>query len=185
MSEPIKLKLAGEKHTLTVKRVRLLPFGNDPEIEYEGTDGSKVWVPQKSSDRQLARLNLTEETVVGRRITIKRDANSTKGRPPFWGIYLEDGESGAKNGNGSGPASAGKAGASTSGGAVASSLPPQPPAPSPAKDQGASGYKLYRQITEKVLADIVPLYAEHGVTPDASAVHSIVATLYISAQKGH
>lgn len=169
MSEPIKLKNAGEKHTLTVRRVRLLPFGNDPEIEYEGTDGSKVWVPQKSSDRQLARLNLTEETVVGCTITIKRDPNSTKGRPPFWGIYLEEGGNG---GAGAAPPGGGNGQPST--------------AERPASTAPLSGHKLYESITDYVLTKIAPRYQDAGIGLSPEATAAIVATLYIQASKnGH
>lgn len=185
MSEPIKLKAAGDKHTMDVASCAELPFGKYKEYEFVGRDGSVVRVPKAATERQFMRVGLTDKSVVGRRVTLKRDESGDPAKP-YWGIYLEDGGTG-------GPSNDGAAGGPTSGrGAVAAgegSGPKSPPATAHApqngeKMPGASGYKLYRQITEKVLADIVPLYVGSGIQPDATAVHSIVATLFIAANNG-
>lgn len=178
MSEPIKLKLAGEKHTLDVARCRLLPFGNDPEIEYEGRDGSKVWVPQASSDRQLARLNLTMESVVGRRVTIKRDANSVKGRPPFWGIYLED-----ANGTGGAQSAPRQAGATSAAKETSQTVTaPSAPAPSGHEEKAST---LYARVTAYVLGTIAPMYAKAGIPMSDQGVARCVNTLFINANGRH
>jgi hypothetical protein len=179
VSDPIKLKAEGDRHAMKVARCRKLPFGKRPELEFEGEDGSKVWMPEPSALRQLGNLSLTVDSVVGRRITIKRDPNKTDATKPYWGIYLEDGESGAKV-NGSGPASAGKAGASTSGGGVATALPTQPPT-QPAKPEKDSA--LYLRMTEFVLTDVKNLYETHGYQMPAEVAAACVQTLYIQAKR--
>src|SRR3990167_2019 len=98
MSEPIKLKAEGDRHTMDVASCKKLDFGDYPEYEFTGKDGSVVRVPESSTHRQLDRLTLTSQTVVGQRITFKRDKNAKIPSKPFWGIYLEEG--GAGNGTG-------------------------------------------------------------------------------------
>jgi hypothetical protein len=170
MSDPIKLKAAGEKHTLDVTACRQLPFGERPEIEFVGRDGSKVWVPKSSSDRQLARLELTMDSVVGHRLTIKRDPNGNK--VPFWGFYLEE------NGNGTGGGAHPRPAATTQ--------PAAPPAPAAAVEQTDKGSALYVKITAWVLKEIVPLYQKAGVPVTQEATAACVHTLYINASKnGH
>lgn len=172
MSEPIKLKNVGEKHTMEVASCAKLTFGRYPEYEFTGGDGSVVRVPEAATLKQLGRLDLTPASVVGHRITIKRDKNTQDPSKPFWGLYLEEG-------NGSGPVSAGKAGAPTSGGSVATPLPHQPPAPSPSKPS-----ELYEKVTDYVLATIVPKMKAAGVPVTHEGTSAQIATLFIAANNG-
>lgn len=175
MSEPILLKNAGDKHVMDVASCGLLPFGKYKEYEFVGRDGSRVRVPQQSAERQLVRLGLTPEAIVGRRVTLKRDP-STDPAKPFWGIYLEDGEY-AQSGYGNGGPS--------NGGTAATTQPAATPKPEPVKPK-VSGHELYEKITDYVLATIKPKYDKAGIGLSPEATAAICATLYIGAQKnGH
>lgn len=168
MSEPLKLKNPGESVTIVVKSCTKLTFGQYPEFEFVGRDGSKVRVPEVSALRQLGNLELTPESIVGRRVTIKRDANAKQPAKPYWGIYLEG--SGAK-----------VTGGAANGAAVGTTQPPAAPAPAaPAKPEKDSA--LYLRMTEFVLTDVRNLYETHGYEMPADVAAAITATLYINAK---
>lgn len=87
----IKLKSAGESCTLTVTACAPATAGQYPGILFEGdADGARVGVemPPSSAQRQLDRLNLDSESVVGKTITISRDENPSNPARPYWGITL-------------------------------------------------------------------------------------------------
>lgn len=193
--EPIKLKNAGDKHTMDVQFCRKLPFGDFPEFEFQGRDGSVVRVPESSTLRQFERLAVNEESIVGRRVTIKRDKNAKQPSKPYWGIYLEDGAE--SSGGTGGAASAAKPGTGTL--PTHTTTGTTQPRPATQKDverifdaepvgeaKKPTGYALYRQITEKVLADIIPIYEKNGIQFDGADVAAICATLFIQASRnGH
>lgn len=174
MSDPIILKNAGDKHTMDVASCGELPFGRYKEYEFVGRDGSKVRVPKVSAERQLGRLSLTAESVVGRRVTIKRDPNAADPTKNFWGLYLE--ESGA-NGNGTSGASNGAtaAGGQQAAREVTPAATTQP-APPPREKRSA----IYLAQTQWVLDKIVPLYEAKKISVNANDVHAMVAVLFIA-----
>lgn len=176
MSEPIKLKNAGDKHTMDVASCAKLAFGDYPEYEFVGRDGSKVRVPEVSAKRQLERLELTADSIVGRRVTIKRDPNSKNAAKPFWGLYLEDG---AKS-NGSGAANAATPGSPTSG--AVSQPPHSSPAPTQASDEKEKLNKVYGRCLDHVLAVEVPKLKAAGVTVTHEGVSAMTSTLFIAAR---
>lgn len=71
----------------------------------------------------------------------------------------------------------------------AKTAPPSRPAAPPSQQtppaEPERGRALYKSITQWVLAEIVPLYAagQSGGRPDAQAIASMVATLYIQANR--
>jgi hypothetical protein len=93
MSDPIivPLKTAGDSLTMAVTHCAPSTVGNYPEIEFVGTDGPRevmVRMPKTSAERQFTRLSLTQQSVVGKIITISRDPNKMDASKPFWGISL-------------------------------------------------------------------------------------------------
>lgn len=95
----IKLKSAGESCTLTVTACAPATSGQYPGILFEGdSDGTRVGVemPPSSAQRQLDRLNLDSESVVGKTITISRDENKANPAKPYWGITLSGAKPAAK-----------------------------------------------------------------------------------------
>jgi hypothetical protein len=178
-TEPIKLKAVGEKHTLDVVRCRKLPFGKRPELEFEGKDGSLVWMPEPSALRQLGRCELTVESVVGKRITIKREKSDDPAKP-YWGIYLEDGAEPSKGGASNGAAATTQPAATTQARPVTRQQVEQAFDAEPVEKEKASA--IYKRMTEWVLSDIVPLYANKGIPLDMQAIASITATLFINTQ---
>lgn len=176
MSDPIKLTKEGDRHTMTVASCTKLGFGDYPEYEFVGRDGSKVRVPESSTLRQLGRLDLTAESVAGRRVTIKRDKNAKQPNKPFWGIYLEDGEAEPSGGTG-GAAVAARESAPTTGTHTTTA-----PTTQPDPEKGAA---LYAKITDYVLAHIVPRYQKAGIQVTHEGTAATVATLYIAANGRH
>jgi hypothetical protein len=177
MSEPIKLKAAGDKHAMQVATAAKLTFGQYPEIEFVGRDGSVVRVPEVSAMRQLGNLSLTLDGIVGKRITIKRDPNAKQPAKPYWGIYLEDG-----NGNGSGGASAPAAGASTSD-RVSQPTSPQPPTQAaPTTGAKEKDSALYLRMAKFALTDVRKLYEGEAMDFPPEVAASITATLFINAK---
>lgn len=178
-AEPIKLKNEGDRHTMTVADCQKLTFGRYPEYEFTGTDGSVVRVPESATLKQLGRLDRTAQTIVGCRITIKRDKNSSDASKPYWGLYLEEG-SGA-NGTG-GAASA----ATVAVGNAPERMRTATTTPTPASPEKPKGYALYKQITAQVLKDMPAQYAAAGIPLTSDATAAIIATVFIAAERnGH
>lgn len=92
--EILSLKQAGDSVTLRVQSCGPLSIGKYPEVEIVGMDGNRlcaVRIPQKSVDRQFARIDLTYPSAVGKTLTISRDPNTSDPSKPFWGISLAKG----------------------------------------------------------------------------------------------
>lgn len=89
--ELIVLKQPGQSLTLNVMSCVQVPVGRFPEMEFTGTDGSRlvaVRVPKASADRQLARIDLTYQATVGKTLTFSRDPNPGDASKPYWGVSL-------------------------------------------------------------------------------------------------
>ncbi len=91
-AEQVLLKKAGDTLTLNVMACAQVPVGKYPEIEFTGIDAARrlvyVRVNKQSVDRQLTRLELTQQTVVGRVLIFTRDPNPADVNKPYWGINL-------------------------------------------------------------------------------------------------
>lgn len=81
----IKLKEAGESHTMTVTACESVKGQYGEQMKFDG-DGDTIYLPQDSAERQLTRLGLDAETVVGEHLTFSRSPNPKKGAAPFWDI---------------------------------------------------------------------------------------------------
>lgn len=65
-------KLADGPITLTVVGVSQVEGNYGPQLRLSGEDGTDVYVNELPAQKQLARLNLTAETVVGRTIHLEQ-----------------------------------------------------------------------------------------------------------------
>ncbi len=86
----LKLKEAGESHTMTIKACEEAKGQYGEQVKFDGTDGNTLFLPKDSADRQLGRIPLTYEEAVGLTLTFSRDPNPKKGSSPYWGIKLAD-----------------------------------------------------------------------------------------------
>lgn len=82
----LKLKEAGESHTMTVTGCEQVKGQYGEQVKFDGDDGNTIFLPLESATRQLDRIGLDAETAVGERLTFSRDANPKKGSSPYWGI---------------------------------------------------------------------------------------------------
>jgi hypothetical protein len=81
----IKIAEEGQSHTMTVTECEAVQGQYGEQVKF--SDGADtIYLPKDSADRQLGRLTLDYETVVGATITFSRDHNPKKGAKPFWGI---------------------------------------------------------------------------------------------------
>lgn len=90
-AEQVQLKKAGDMLTLNVMACAQVPVGKYPEIEFTGVSANRlvaVRVNKQSVDRQLTRLELTQQTVVGKVLIFTRDPNPADVNKPYWGINL-------------------------------------------------------------------------------------------------
>lgn len=92
--ETVKLTTVGATLTMHVQSCKDSTTGQYPDVEYIGTDVEgrlvRVNVPKVSSERQLGRIGLTNETAVGKTLTFSRDPNAKIPSKPFWGISVDN-----------------------------------------------------------------------------------------------
>lgn len=176
----IELKQAGQEAILTVRKCGLASVGKYPEVEFSGPDDrgepAMIAVNQKSTDRQLTRINLTYQSCVGQTLRFSRSASDDPAKP-YWNIDLL-GEADGVDQPYTKPAM-------TSG----SSGPPEDDTPHPA-DRAPQGQPvassppqsddLYLRLTVDTLAKILPLYVKVGVQPTAGEIGAMVATRFIA-----
>lgn len=99
MSEPEKVKLTTAGDTLTLQVMKCAPaaVGNFPGIEFTGITTDKrlvvLEVPKASTDRQLARLEVSYQECVGRTLIFTRDPNPGQPSKAYWGINFGEGQS--------------------------------------------------------------------------------------------
>lgn len=174
----IALKNVGEWVTIGIASAEQVPVGRFPEYSFIGVDGDEqhvdLRVPKASADKQLARLNLTLADTVGAILKFSRGENKTDASKPYWNIDV------VAQGNGT---SGGRTSAVSGNTQPAA---PTPPAPAKPVEEREKGSAIYKRVTQFVLDDILPLYRKAGVTPTATDIHAMVATVYIAATKnGH
>jgi hypothetical protein len=133
MSDPIviPLKVAGDSLTMAVTHCAPSTRGKYPGVEFIGTDGPRevmVEMPKVSADRQLGRLSLSMQTVVGKIITISRGANADDATKPYWNVAVV--------GNGAPPKTNG----------AASVQQPEPPPPDDEPEEATSRSAKLRAV---------------------------------------
>ena len=94
----LKLKAAGESHTMTIKGCEVAKGQYGEQVKFDGTDGNTLYLPKESADRQLARCGFIVEddegsrvdygAVEGNALTFSRDPNPKPGSSPFWSIAV-------------------------------------------------------------------------------------------------
>jgi hypothetical protein len=158
-------KLATGPITLTPTSVDVLPSNFDPEqMQVAFTDSVadvRVYVNELTAMKQLARLNLTLETVIGQTIhleQVKKDGRT------YTNMSLVNGDS---------PKAAA---AGTAGTAAAAPAAPRP------VDWVALA-TMYRECVDIAMATLGTKAEEAGIPIDASAIQAAAATLFIRASR--
>ena len=158
-------KLATGPITLTPTAVDVLPSNFDPEqMQVAFTDAAadvRVYVNELTAMKQLARLNLTLETVIGQTIhmeQVKKDGMT------YTNFSLANGDS---------PKAAA---AGTAGTAAAAPAAPRP------VDWVALA-TMYSECVAIAMATLGTKCEEAGIPIDASAIQAAAATLFIRASR--
>jgi len=157
-------KLATGPITLTPTAVDVLPSNFDPEqMQVAFTDAAadvRVYVNELTAMKQLARLNLTLETVIGQTIhleQVKKDGRT------YTNMSLVNGDS---------PKAAPKAAA-----AAAAAAPQKAPIDLPALTA------LYGECVDAAMATLGVKLESAGVPFDGATIQSAAATLFIKATR--
>lgn len=173
----VKLKNVGDSATFIV--VRCAPgTGKYPDVEFEDDKGNVYPVPKSAADRQLERLGLTDDGIVGRIITISRSENRQDASKPYWNIEAN----GAAKAKGTGGV---PNGAASGGGQPANTRQSTSESHTPGTAQASASEKpsaLYEKVTDFVLDKIVPRYEAAGIPVTDRGVAAMVATVYIAAR---
>jgi len=161
-------KLATGPITLTPTAVDVLPSNFDPEqMQVAFTDSVadvRVYVNELTAMKQLARLNLTLETVIGQTIhleQVKKDGRT------YTNMSLANGDS---------PKAAAAGTAGTAGTAAAAPAAPRP------VDWVALA-TMYSECVAIAMATLGTKAEEAGLPIDASAIQAAAATLFIRASR--
>lgn len=152
-------KLATGPITLTVTAVEQSEGNFGPQVRFDGASGDCVFISEMSAVRQLARLNLTMESVVGQTIhfeQIKKDGKT------FVNMNLSSG--------GATPAATPAAGVAR---AIAATHA------MPFEDIVA----LYARCVDAAFSTFGLKCEEAGVAIDATALQASAATLFIKATR--
>lgn len=152
-------KLADGPITLTVVGVSKVEGNYGPQLRLSGEDGTDVYINELPAQKQLARLNLTDETVVGRTIHLEQ---VKKNGTTFTNMSL---------------ASAGAAAGSAPRAAAAPAAAPAP------KMTVAEVAAVYAQCVDAAIATFGAKMEEAGVTITAEAMQSAAATIFIRAMR--
>ena len=155
-------KLADGPIVMTVVQVTPLPSNFNPEqmqLKLTGEDGTDVYVNEATAVKQLARINLTPETVIGQTIHLEqvvkngtRYTNISKANP-------------------------GMAGAAPR---VTPSAAAVPPAPKMTVSDVAG---IYNDCVDQAIATLGTKCEAAGIPIDASAIQAAAATLFIRVMR--
>lgn len=154
-------KLATGPVTLTITRCSQVEGNFGPQTVFDGDNDTSVFVSEMTAMRQLARLGLTPETVVGATLRfeqIKKDGKT------FTNIDFASGEPGAA------PAPR----------ASASAAPAYTPAP---KMSVAELGGIYAECVSQAMVTLGAKCEEAGIPIDAAAIQAAAATLFIKATR--
>lgn len=146
-------KLAEGPITLTVIGVENVQGNFGPQVKLTGDDGTDVYINELSAQKQLARLNLTTESVVGKTIHMEQ---VKKNGSTFTNIAL--------------------AGAGTPAPRAAVA------APAP-KQTVAELAGVYSECVGYALATLGAKCEDAGIPVDASAIQAAAATLFIKVTR--
>lgn len=150
-------KLATGPITLTVTAVEQSEGNFGPQVRFDGASGDCVFISEMSAARQLARLNLTMESVVGKTIhfeQIKKDGKT------FVNMSL------------------------SSGGATPAASPSAAPAYTAAPKQTIAELAgIYSECVSFAMATLGAKCEEAGIPIDAAAIQSAAATLFIKGTR--
>jgi hypothetical protein len=150
-------KLATGPITLTIVSVEATEGNFGPQVCFTGDEGTSVYISELSATKQIARLNLTMEDVVGQTLffeQIKKDGKT------YTNIALAGAATLAKT-------------------AAAVSAPAAPKAP---VDLAALAV-LYAECVDIAMATLGMKCEAAGVPYDAAALQSAAATIFIKATR--
>lgn len=168
MAEKLSLENAGDNATFTITTCRTVNTKYGDRIVFAGTDdnGSEVetpLIPDKTALRQLERIGLTTETVVGERLTFSR-AHNPSGKP-YWNLDPVSPTAPASKRLSPPPAQ----------GAPASSHAVKPALINPDQMQAA-----YLTLWDRMAQGLSVSAATHKIPITADAVQAATATLWIA-----
>lgn len=148
-------KLADGPIAITVIKAESVEGKFGAQIRFSGDDGTDVYVNELPAQKQLARLNLTVESVVGKTIHLEQ---VKKNGTTFTNMSLA-----------SAPSAGGESRV-----AVAA------PAPKMGLDELAA---LYGQCVDHALGQLLRRCEEAGISVDAATIQAAAATLFIKATR--
>lgn len=150
-------KLAEGPITITVAQVETVQGNFGPQVKFTAEDGTSVYVNELPASKQLARLNLTMDDVVGKAIHLEQ---VKKNGTTFTNIAL--------------------AGAGMTDSPRAAAAPTSPAAP---KQTIAELAGIYSECVSYAMATLGVKCEEAGIPVDAAAIQSAAATLFIKATR--
>lgn len=187
----VRLKEPGEKVTLRVAKVKFNANAEYPDYTFEGADvatGEPLWVnvPKAATERQVERLGYERpDELVGKVVTLKREANAKQPTKPYWAVYLEHPEDGGPMPD--------EPGFAEHEARARRQTPPSTPAQAPARPTPANGTaaqttedrldRRYLRVTTFVLDQVLPEYRKREIPVDASAIAAMTATLFIQTNR--
>lgn len=151
-------KLAAGPITLTIASIAETEGQFGPQVRFSGANGIDVYVNKAPTERGLARLNLTMETVVGQTI---RFAQVKKDGKTFTNLDL---------------AAPGTDGIE----APAASVPAAAPAPKRSVEELSS---LYGECVGVAMSQLAARLDDAGIAYDGAVIASAAATVFIQANK--
>lgn len=152
-------KLAEGPITLTVMSVELSEGNYGPQYRFTGEDGTAVFVSESSATKQLGRIGLTVESVVGKTIFLEQvQKNGTR----YTNIALSTPGAAAARPAASAPAAAAA------------------PAPRRSVEELAA---IYQQCVDQAMITIGNRLMDSATPFDGAVIQSAAATLFIAATR--
>lgn len=158
-------KLAEGPITMTVAAIQEVEGNFGTQYKLTSTDGVDVYVNVKSFERQLTRLSLDTESVVGETIRmeqVKKDGTT------FTNVYKAN------------PADVGVSAPASAGGAAAPRTASSSPAKALTVGEAAS---LYKEAVMATYGTLAGACEELGVPVTADALQAAAATVFIAANR--
>jgi hypothetical protein len=165
MAERIQLKDPGSELVMYVSGCKAEVVEKNDYFLF-GDGKKELLVPQSSVHAQLERLGIASaQFLIGKHVRFGRSMKMSRANKPYWDIDWAKG-----NGSGAEPISGGegKAGNSVS-----------PPLADSAKKPTMR--EAYKQLTQWVIDEIAPIYAEDQWSMTAADIAACTATLFIQA----
>ena len=154
-------KLADGPITLQIATCQTVTGEFGPQVKFEGTDGTIVFLSVAAAERQLTRLSLTQESVVGKIVNFSQTKKDGK---TYNNLAL--------------------AGAQAPTGAASVGPRPAPVVTPPApKMTVAEASEVYDDCVRAAMATLGQRCEAAGIPFDAAAIQSAAATIFIKVTR--